>query len=69
MKIPRYNVVDADNSCYDPDCCGGPYPYYVVEGPITTGEYIEIFPLIVDSDEGERFFIPVETTKTLHEQI
>lgn len=23
---PIIEVFDADNSCYDPDCCGGPYP-------------------------------------------
>lgn len=24
------NYVDTDNSCGDPECCGGPYPRYAV---------------------------------------
>lgn len=26
--LPRYNVEDTDNSCRDPECCGGPWPSF-----------------------------------------
>lgn len=25
---------DQDNSCYDPDCCGGPWPYFPPMEPV-----------------------------------
>ena len=29
--LAPHKEIDADNSCGDPDCCGGPYPMMVCE--------------------------------------
>lgn len=33
-KREHYDVEDIDNSCSDPDCCGGPNPVFCVNLPV-----------------------------------
>lgn len=52
---------DQDNSCSDPDCCGGPYPSYAVrifsslekakEAGLTMREIDELIKVEIDNKE------------------